>query len=237
MKRLFALILIVLGISVYLSPNIQDVYLEKQTRKSFEQFKSKQTENSLDELCGYIEIPSMDKIFPIYLEDSYENLSRGVALLNKSSLPIGVKNSNNVIIGHRGWKTGSFFKDIEKIRIGDLIYIITSTQKLVYRAENIKVINPNDIEKLQVQEGKDMITLCTCHPYLSRGKYRYLVYCVRNEEVNKKPEKLKETEKLEETMIESSTGIIEVEEIIRKLGGIIILGILLSICLKRKASR
>ena len=44
-------------------------------------------------------------------------------------------------------------------------------------ADNI--INPNEIDAILIQPGKDMITLLTCHPYGSGGLYRYLVYCER----------------------------------------------------------
>ena len=40
---------------------------------------------------------------------------------------------------------------------------------------------PTDSEKLEIQDGNDMITLLTCHPYRSGGKYRYIVYCFRSD--------------------------------------------------------
>ena len=33
-----------------------------------------------------------------------------------------------------------------------------------------------------IQKDRDMITLLTCHPYASGGKYRYLVFCERVED-------------------------------------------------------
>ena len=53
-------------------------------------------------------------------------------------------------------------------------------ETLTYHVENVEVIEPDDSEKVKIQEGKDMITLITCHPYRSGGKYRYVVYCVRD---------------------------------------------------------
>ena len=50
---------------------------------------------------------------------------------------------------------------------------------LTYKVREIKIISPDDIESILIQPGKDMITLLTCHPYASGGKYRYLVYCDR----------------------------------------------------------
>ena len=47
---------------------------------------------------------------------------------------------------------------------------------------DIKIINPNDVNAILIQKDRDMITLLTCHPYASGGKYRYLVFCERVEE-------------------------------------------------------
>jgi len=44
---------------------------------------------------------------------------------------------------------------------------------------DIKIVSPDDINAILIQPGKDMITLLTCHPYASGGKYRYLVFCER----------------------------------------------------------
>ena len=54
-------------------------------------------------------------------------------------------------------------------------------QCLHYRVAYTEIILPTDSEKLEIQYGNDMITLLTCHPYRSGGKYRYIVYCFRSD--------------------------------------------------------
>lgn len=60
-----------------------------------------------------------------------------------------------------------------------------------YRVQKIQIIDPYDTDKIKIQKGKDMITLLTCHPYRGHGKYRYLVYCVRDhgQKIKKKTKK------------------------------------------------
>jgi sortase A len=106
-------------------------------------------------------------------------MAKGAAVLGQTSLPIGGTNTNSVIAGHRGYKGSPFFREIEKLSIGDYVYITNPWERLIYQVESIDIVSPYDSEKLVIQEGKDMITLLTCHPYMSHGKYRYLVYCVR----------------------------------------------------------
>jgi sortase A len=132
-----------------------------------------------DDKFGYIEIPAMNVTLPLYVGASISKMAKGATVLGQTSLPIGGTNTNSVIAGHRGYKGSPFFREIEKLSIGDYVYITNPWERLIYQVESIDIINPYDSEKLVIQEGKDMITLLTCHPYMSHGKYRYLVYCVR----------------------------------------------------------
>lgn len=58
-------------------------------------------------------------------------------------------------------------------------YTENTTRSSGRRYKNeIKVINPTDIQELLIRPGEDRITLSTCHPY--RHNYqRYIVYCKR----------------------------------------------------------
>ena len=43
------------------------------------------------------------------------------------------------------------------------------------------MIEPDEIERIKIQSGTDQVTLITCHPYRSSGKYRYVVSAKRKE--------------------------------------------------------
>lgn len=136
---------------------------------------------SLDsEEFGYIKIPAMDVTLPLYIGASDENLAKGAAILGQTSLPIGGVNTNSVIAGHRGWRGGPYFLYIENLSAGDAVYITNPWETLTYTVESIDMIDPYDSDAVRIRDGKDMVTLITCHPYLSHGKYRYVVYCVRD---------------------------------------------------------
>ncbi|MCD7739132.1 MAG: class C sortase [Lachnospiraceae bacterium] len=135
-----------------------------------------------DNMVGYIEIPDMDVLLPLYLGASAENLAAGAAVLSQTSLPIGGISSNCVIAGHRGYGGMAFFREIESLTEGSLIYIVNPWETLVYQVTEIRVIAPSDIAAVLIQEGRDLVTLMTCHPYLSNGLYRYVVYCERMDE-------------------------------------------------------
>lgn len=135
-----------------------------------------------DEVFGVIRIPAMSLEMPVYLGASEENMANGAAVLSQTSIPIGGENTNAVIAGHRGYSGYPYFMDIEALREGDMVYIANLWEELVYEVKEIRIVYPNDVDAILIQPGKDMITLMTCHPYASGGKYRYLVYCERIEE-------------------------------------------------------
>ena len=43
----------------------------------------------------------------------------------------------------------------------------------------IKIIEPNAVNDILIQEGRELLTLMTCHPPNSGGRFRYLVICER----------------------------------------------------------
>ena len=134
-----------------------------------------------DGVVGILSIPKMDLELPIYLGATSEHLSSGAAQLSQTSMPIGGTNTNCVLAGHRGWYGALFFRHIELLEIGDEVSITNLRETLTYQVVEIKVIEPNDIDQILIQPGRDLVTLLTCHPYGSGGRYRYVVYCERNE--------------------------------------------------------
>ena len=135
-----------------------------------------------DEKFGVISIPKLDLEMPLFLGASEANMAAGAAVLSQTSIPLGGVNSNAVIAGHRGYSGYPYFKEIELLEVGDEVTITNIWGTLTYVVTEIKIINPNDVNAILIQKDRDMITLLTCHPYASGGKYRYLVFCERVEE-------------------------------------------------------
>ncbi len=69
--------------------------------------------------------------------------------------------------------TKEMFGNIDKLNTGDVFYIHTMSETLTYRVKNQQVIYPYETEYLEIQEGKDMATLLTCHPF--RHNYQRLL--------------------------------------------------------------
>lgn len=135
---------------------------------------------SKDATIGYIDIPDMKVKLPLLLGASKDNLSKGAAVLSQTSMPIGGADTNCVIAAHRGWRGSAYFQRIENMKVGSKVYVTNPWETLVYEVTSTKVVNPDDVDVIKLQPGKDMVTLISCHPYvIGGGPYRYIVYCER----------------------------------------------------------
>ena len=132
-----------------------------------------------DEIIGVLEIPAMELTMPVYLGASDVHLAAGAAVLGNTSAPIGDDNSNCVIAGHRGWRGADYFRYIDRLQVGDTATLTNLWETLTYIVADIQIIQPHEVEKIKIQQGCDLLTLVTCHPYASGGRQRYVVYCER----------------------------------------------------------
>lgn len=114
---------------------------------------------------GSIEIPSIDVNLPIYHGTSEEVLSSGVGHIRNSSMPVGGENTRAVLTGHRGLPSSKLFTRLDELEKGDLFFINILNDTLAYEICDIEVIEPDDVEKLEIIPGKDLVTLITCTPY------------------------------------------------------------------------
>jgi len=130
-----------------------------------------------DNCIGFVSLPSIDMLLPIYLGANEENMRKGAVHMTQTSYPIGGENTNSVIAAHRGSAVLKF-RYIDRIAVGDEIIITNFREELVYRAVEVKIIAPTDVSAILIQQGRDLITLVSCHP-LGFQHQRYIVIAER----------------------------------------------------------
>ena len=127
-----------------------------------------------DDMIAALWIPRLNLDLPAYLGASTANMARGGALLGQTSMPLGGANTNTVIAAHRGYYGAEMLRNVQQIQLGDKITLTTPWDTLVYRVCELKIIQPDDINAVLIQPGRDLLTLTTCHPY-TQNTQRYLV--------------------------------------------------------------
>ena len=132
-----------------------------------------------DDMIAALWIPRLNLDLPVYLGASTANMARGGALLGQTSMPLGGANTNTVIAAHRGYYGAEMLRNVQQIQLGDKITLTTPWDTLVYRVCELKIIQPDDINAVLIQPGRDLLTLTTCHPY-TQNTQRYLVIAERD---------------------------------------------------------
>lgn len=116
-------------------------------------------------IMGYIDIPKIDVMLPIYHGIDESILQVAVGHIPGTSLPVGGKGSHCVVSGHRGLPSARLFTDIDKLVEGDTFTITVLNKTLTYEVDQIRTVLPTDLSDLQIEKGKDYVTLVTCTPY------------------------------------------------------------------------
>ena len=113
---------------------------------------------------GYVEIPSIDVMLPIYHGVGADILAKGVGHLPETSLPVGGESTHAVLAGHSGMSNARLFTDLPKLEMGDVFYIHIYDRTLTYTVDQIKTVLPTDTADLTIVPGEDYVTLVTCVP-------------------------------------------------------------------------
>lgn len=126
------------------------------------------------EILGYLTIPVIDLNLPVYYGTSASVLEKGVGYMEETSFPLGGESTHCVLTGHRGLPSVELFTHMDKVAKGDQFYIHILDEILAYEVDQIKVVEPELTDDLEIIPGKDYTTLVTCTPY-SINTHRLLV--------------------------------------------------------------
>lgn len=116
-------------------------------------------------MMGYITIPKINQELPVYHGTGDAVLSEAVGHYEGSSLPVGGLSTHSVVSAHRGLPTATLFTHLDRMEIGDTFSFKILNRTFTYEVDQIRIVEPNDISLIGIEEGKDYCTLLTCTPY------------------------------------------------------------------------
>lgn len=144
---------------------------------------------NFDGVMGYLTIPKIDVELTIRHGTSEAVLRKGVGHLKESALPVGGAGTHTVLTGHTGLANARLFTDLTELEVGDTFYIHTLGEVLAYQVDQIKIVEPNELEDLMPVRDNDYATLVTCTPY-GINNMRLLVRGVR---IEYRPDEIQQT--------------------------------------------
>jgi len=116
-------------------------------------------------VMAYVDIPKINVYLPVQHGTGAETLEKSVGHVVGTSLPVGGSSTHAVLSAHSGMASSKLFSDIDQLELGDNFYVYVLGDTLAYEVDSINTVLPTDISLLQIEEGKDLVTLVTCTPF------------------------------------------------------------------------
>ena len=113
----------------------------------------------------YIDIPKISVYLPVQHGTSAETLEKSVGHVAGTSLPVGGDSTHAVLSAHSGMASSKLFSDIDQLELGDTFLVHVLGDTLAYEVDSINTVVPTDTSLLQIEDGKDYVTLVTCTPF------------------------------------------------------------------------
>ena len=125
----------------------------------------------LGDALAQIEIPKIDVKKWVIEGVEVEDLKQGPG--HYPSTPLPGERGNAAIAGHRT-TYGAPFYDLDKLDVGDPIFVTTSAGRFQYDVIESKIVHPDAVEVLDPTED-DRLTLTTCNPKFSAAERLIIV--------------------------------------------------------------
>ena len=116
-------------------------------------------------VMAYVGIPKINVYLPVQHGTDADTLEKSVGHVVGTSLPVGGSSTHAVLSAHSGLASSKLFSDIDQLAEGDTFYIHVLGDTLAYKVDTIHTVLPTDTSLLQIEDGKDLVTLVTCTPF------------------------------------------------------------------------
>ena len=116
-------------------------------------------------VMAYVDIPKINVYLPVQHGTDADTLEKSVGHVVGTSLPVGGSSTHAVLSAHSGMASSKLFSDIDQLTEGDTFYIHVLGDTLAYKVDAIHTVLPTDTSLLQIEDGKDYVTLVTCTPF------------------------------------------------------------------------
>ena len=144
---------------------IEEFYQEEETEEPVEEIKEEPKEEKKEEKINYIavlKIPKIKLVRGLVDRNSYQNnIKYNVQILKDSSMPDEEK-GNVILAAHSGNARISYFKNLDKLAIGDDISIEYKSIIYNYKVVDIYLIDKTGTAEIIRNKDKNTLTLITC---------------------------------------------------------------------------
>ena len=188
----FSVIIIIIGIII-----ISSDYINEKRNKAFEQMdfnifdkvSDKSSESKLTKdvgisknvliqynYVGILEIPSINlKRGFLNKKSPYNRVSRNIQIMSESTYP-DEKKGNVILAAHSGNTSVSFFRNLYKLKVGNIAYITYNNTKYTYIIKKIYTQPKTGIIAIYRNRDTSTLTLITCTKSDESTQTVYIAY-------------------------------------------------------------
>lgn len=186
------ILLMMCAASFYIYNHFQNIRQENKEQELVEDFINKEEiiEPVIDTEAPIVEEKQVEEInYIMVLEIPKIGLKKGlcdinqycnrvsmnVQILYESDMP-NIKNGNLMLAGHNGSSNVSFFNKLDRLNIGDSIFIYYANKKYEYKLNNSYEVEKTGEVLVERDKYKNTITLITCKKNSKDKQVVYVAY-------------------------------------------------------------
>lgn len=146
--------------------NIQEFFNEEQNEETiqeevFVEVENKNVDETNYDYIAVLEIPKINLKRGLSQDKYYNNVNRNIEILKGSTMP-NVSKGNFILAGHSGSGRVAYFRNLNKLTIGDISYIYYGGVKYTYKVNNIYDIEKTGTATITRDLNKTTLTMITC---------------------------------------------------------------------------
>ena len=146
--------------------NIQEFFNEEQNEETiqeevFVEVENKNVDENNYDYIAVLEIPKINLKRGLSQDKYYNNVNRNVEILKGSTMP-NISKGNFILAGHSGSGRVAYFRNLNKLTIGDISYIYYGGIKYTYKVNNIYDIEKTGTATITRDLNKTTLTMITC---------------------------------------------------------------------------
>jgi len=132
------------------------------TKEEVKENKETLVDKSVENYIGILEIPKISfKRGLVDIDSKRNNVKYNIQIIKPSDMP-NIENGNLILAGHSGTGYNAFFKDLDKLQIGDYSHIYYKNEKYTYHVVNIYEVEKNGTVLIKRNTEKTVLTMITC---------------------------------------------------------------------------
>lgn len=132
---------------------------------------------------GTVNYPDVDIVLPIFHGTTPKVISAGVGHLYGTSMPVGGPGTHSALTSHSGLKSARLFTNLLDAQVGQILWISVLGEDHYYEVRSTEIVEPNQVESVQIIPGEDWVTLFTCEP-IGINSHRFMVHAQRIDDPN-----------------------------------------------------